>query len=312
MKKTSDQGRDWRDDYPKAWRDVGRFFVERLKSGQPPFEGFCHVVHVGRGRWGEVYLCNQGREGPFRAVKIVRSDFETEKEEESRRQWERESEQARKLSMISTALVAGLADKVETEAPGFLIFEGVSGRTLENRLEAPDPPSIPLIVHWVCQIAKALNIVWRHGIEWTDLHSGNIFLRDDNSIVLIDPGPCFPGAYTPPEWRTGGHVLEPSGNVYSLGLLFLSMFVLPEDRETVERISEGESMDEFPEGELMDDRIFRVVFRRLEREKKPMMCPNKLAGRLTRLLVHALEPQPDHRIQHPVEFAGELKKILAK
>lgn len=117
-----------------------------------------------------------------------------------------------------------------------IAMEYLSGGDLRHRIEAGIGEQCS--VDYLCQIASALSAVHENGVLHRDLKPGNIMLRGDNTIALIDfglakrvkmesavsdQGEIFGTPYyMSPEQGHGNHIDERS-DIYSLGVIFYEM-----------------------------------------------------------------------------------------
>lgn len=117
-----------------------------------------------------------------------------------------------------------------------IAMEYLSGGDLRRKIETGVGEQ--LAVEYLRQIASALSAVHRQGVLHRDLKPGNIMLRGDGSIALIDFGLAKSAKlasaitdkgeifgtpyYMSPEQGHGNHVDERS-DIYSLGVVFYEM-----------------------------------------------------------------------------------------
>jgi serine/threonine protein kinase len=130
------------------------------------------LAPLGAGGMGEVYRAHDRRLGRDVAVKISGQAFSD--------RFERE---ARAVATLNHPNICTLHDV----GPDYLVMELVEGPTLADRIqEGPVPPDEAMAL--AAQIASALEAAHDHGIVHRDLKPGNIKIRDDGTLKVLDFG----------------------------------------------------------------------------------------------------------------------------
>jgi len=124
------------------------------------------------GGMGEVYRAKDPRLGREVAIKIPASDFS-----------ERSAREARLAASLNHPNICHIYDV----GPEYLVMELVEGQTLAERLQRG---SIPLgeAIGIARQIADALDAAHEKGIVHRDLKPGNIKIRSDGTVKVLDFG----------------------------------------------------------------------------------------------------------------------------
>jgi serine/threonine-protein kinase len=116
----------------------------------------------------------------------------------------------------------------------FHVMEYVSGETVKHRVEESGRIPEPLARRWIAEFTTTLRHIHDHGFLYRDISPGNLLIRGDNSICLIDFGLALPldqadqpgsgrevvgtPEYLPPE-RIEHLGEDERSTVYSLGML---------------------------------------------------------------------------------------------
>jgi eukaryotic-like serine/threonine-protein kinase len=138
------------------------------------------------GGMGEVYRARDTRLSRDAALKILPPH--TEIDEVRRARFERE---ARTLALLSHANIATLFGFEESDGRQALAMEFVEGQTLADHLARPDRANGLTLAETVAvarQIAVALEAAHEHGIVHRDLKPGNVMIRPDGTVKVLDFG----------------------------------------------------------------------------------------------------------------------------
>src|SRR5579872_7558362 len=139
------------------------------------------IEHIGRGGMGDVWKARDTRLNREVAIKLSAEQFSD--------RFERE---AHAIASLNHPNICTLFDV----GPNYLVMELIDGPTLADRIaEGPIPLEESLAI--ARQIADALEAAHEKNIIHRDLKPGNIKIRPDGSVKVLDFGLAktgFPGA----------------------------------------------------------------------------------------------------------------------
>ncbi len=140
------------------------------------------VKHLGAGGMGRVYLALQTRLGRHVALKFLPPDLTAD--EEMLRRLESEAQTASRLNHPN---ILTIYDVGQLEGEHYIASEYVDGATLRNAFErhAVDPVTA---IDIVSQVLSALAAAHTAGVIHRDLKPGNIMIRHDGYVKVIDFG----------------------------------------------------------------------------------------------------------------------------
>ncbi len=136
---------------------------------------------IGSGGMGEVYRARDERLGRDVAIKVSAERFN-----------ERFEREARLIASLNHHNICSLFDV----GPNFLVMELIDGPTLAERI-AEGPIPMEEALHTAAQIAEALQAAHDNGIIHRDLKPGNIKIRPDGTVKVLDFGLAKSGAAEP-------------------------------------------------------------------------------------------------------------------
>src|SRR5512143_2429943 len=146
------------------------------------------LAPLGAGGMGEVYRARDARLAREVAIKALPAEFARDPERVAR--FERE---ARLLASLNHPNVAGIHGLEESAGDRFLVLELVEGETLAARLARGAMPVDEAIE--VCrQIATGVEAAHEAGVVHRDLKPGNVMLRPDGTVKVLDFGLARQGA----------------------------------------------------------------------------------------------------------------------
>jgi serine/threonine protein kinase len=253
---------------------------------------------------GEVYRARDTRLDRIVALKVSRSEF-----------GERFKREARAVAALNHPQICALYDV----GPDYLVMEFVQGETLTASLQN-GTLSTDVALRYATQIVQALAAAHGQGIIHRDLKPGNIMLRPDGTVKLLDFGlarfsqPACAGssdpadaptqtqtqpgtilgtpAYMSPEQARGAAVGAAS-DLWSLGVVLYEMF-------TGGRPFRGNS-----QSELMAEILFRDPSP--VRSLKPRV-PREVASLIDSMLVK----DPARRCDNATEVARILQQFASR
>ncbi len=172
-----------------AWQAVAGLLTDGTQIAPGTLLGPYRIeAMLGAGGMGQVYQAQDTRLGRTVAVKVSRVEFNA--------RFERE---ARAVAALNHPNVCTIHDV----GPNYLVMELVEGPTLSDRLkEGPIP--LEEVLRLARQIADALEAAHEKGIVHRDLKPGNIKIKPDGTVKVLDFGlaklrPVDPAPGTRPE-----------------------------------------------------------------------------------------------------------------
>src|SRR5688500_6966375 len=136
------------------------------------------LAPIGAGGMGEVYRARDTRLGRDVAIKVLPSHLSAEPR--LREHLERE---ARAISQLSHPNICTLHDLGRQDGVDYLVLELLEGESLADRL-ARGPMSLPQVIRYGAEIARALHRAHQAGVVHRDLKPGNVMLTKSGATVL--------------------------------------------------------------------------------------------------------------------------------
>jgi Tol biopolymer transport system component len=137
---------------------------------------------IGAGGMGAVYTAHDSRLGRTVALKFLPAEFLSEREA-----LDRFSREARALSALNHPNICTIYDTEEAAGRVFIAMEYVSGKRLDQHI-GRDGLLLKEALQYALQIADALATAHGSGVIHRDLKPGNIVIRDDGIVKLLDFG----------------------------------------------------------------------------------------------------------------------------
>src|SRR5262249_7171155 len=151
--------------------------------------GGCEIVGpLGAGGMGEVFRARDSRLGRDVAVKMLPPAFAQDPERLAR--FEREARLLASLSHPNVAVVYGLE---EVQGARYLVLEYIEGEALASRL-ARGPLRLDEALEVARQIAAGVEAAHDSDVVHRDLKPGNVMLKPDGSVKVLDFGLARSGA----------------------------------------------------------------------------------------------------------------------
>ena len=140
------------------------------------------TARIGVGGMGEVYRATDTNLGRQVAIKVLPDTFAQDPERLAR--FDREAKTLASLNHPNIAIIHGLekADGIRA-----LVMELVEGSTLADRI-AQGPIPVEEALPIARQIADALEAAHERGIIHRDLKPGNVKVRPDGTVKVLDFG----------------------------------------------------------------------------------------------------------------------------
>ncbi|MFI5168373.1 MAG: protein kinase [Thermoanaerobaculales bacterium] len=271
------------------------------------------LARLGEGGMGEVWRARDTRLGREVAIKALPETFADDPERLAR--FERE---AKVLASLNHPNVATLHALEHVDGKQLLVMELVEGEGLDERI-ARGPMPIDEAIPVALQIAEGLEAAHERGIVHRDLKPGNVGVRPDGAVKVLDFGlakaweeqgptpdlalsPTITGhhtragvilgtaAYMSPE-QARGKPVDKRADIWAFGCLLYEML-------TGKRLFAGETIS---------DTLAAV----LRQEVDWTALPSGLTSQVRTLLVRCLERDPKRRLRDIGEGRVALEEALA-
>ena len=189
------------------------------------------TARIGRGAMGVVY---QARDAVMRrdvALKVLTADLEDDPEIRTR--FLREAQAAAGLSHPN---IITIFDVGEEQERFFIVMELLRGMVLRNFLKQPEAARIGRKIHLMMQLCAGLGAAHQAAIYHRDIKPGNIFVRADGLLKIVDFGVARLGTsnmtasgfvvgtpdYMSPE-QARGEEIDGRSDIFSAGGVFYFM-----------------------------------------------------------------------------------------
>ncbi len=275
--------------------------LRRTEGGRvPEIPGYRLQGSLGTGGTADVYKAHELRTGRTLALKVLRPECARE-----RRTLKAFVDEARLLERLDhPGLVRGYGP-AKSGTTYFNRLELVVGQTLFERLDAGQAFNEDAALRVILETAEVLCYLEGESVIHRDVKPGNIMVRDDGRVKLIDlgfaatePGAADPDdstvgtvAYLSPEQASGAALADSRSDIYSLGVSLFHLVVgrLPfessDDRETL-RMQIMESLT------------------------SPELKGRGISPHLHYFIEKMMAKEADHRFQNFAELIAEIREQL--
>ena len=203
------------------------------RFGEVKILGHRFIRELAVGGSSMVYLAESERAGDMVVLKVLR---DTEEAGTDHIQFARFLQEYELISKIRHPNVVRIYDLGIADDHAYIAMEYFPRGDLRARIARPLPG--PVALGYLSQMASALEVVHEVGVLHRDLKPGNIMLRADNSLAIIDfglakqsdlkteitgTGEIFGTPYYMSPEQGHGQDLDVRSDIYSLGVIFYEM-----------------------------------------------------------------------------------------
>ena len=254
------------------------------------------VDRIGKGAMGVVYSAHDDRGNRPVAVKVMMTDLEGDSE--TRERFYREAKIAGRLQHRNLITVY---DMGEEEGRLYMVMELLEGQTLGDFLKRPDPLPLEQSVDLMMQMCEGLAVAHVHGIVHRDIKPGNLFIKKDGTLKILDFGVArladsnmtasgfivgTPDFMSPEQAR--GRDIDQRSDIFSTGAVFYYML---------------SGRKPFTAADLP------AVLHKVENEDPPPLSETEAPAGLARIIFKALSKSTTRRHQELGELLAELTRF---
>ncbi|MBV6422231.1 MAG: Serine/threonine-protein kinase PknD [Steroidobacteraceae bacterium] len=215
-----------------AWRGSDEGYDAR-QFGAARLTGYRRIRELARGSVSDLYLAESEAVGELVVLKVTHALRKANGVDQSFDRFLQEYEIVRRLRHPN---VVRIHDLGVMDDFAFIVMEYFAGGDLRRRMRSP--VTLREALEFALEIARALTAVHDAGVRHRDLKPGNVMVRDDGSIALIDFGLAKHEAlafeitdtgmifgtphYMSPE-QGHGQPTDERSDLYSLGVMLYEM-----------------------------------------------------------------------------------------
>jgi serine/threonine protein kinase len=206
---------------------------EDQRFGEAFIRGYRRIRRLAAGPVSELYLAESEQAGALVVLKVARDQQIENELDQSFRRFLQEYEIVQRIRHPG---VVKLYDLGVSDQHAYLVMEYFRNGDLRRRMRSPLTPSDALKI--CVSIARTLESIHAAGVLHRDLKPGNVMIRDDGSLALIDFGLAKDAAlalqvtdhgmifgtphYMSPE-QGHGEPIDARSDLYSLGVMLYEM-----------------------------------------------------------------------------------------
>ncbi len=207
----------------------------RYQFGEVTIRGMRFIEEIGKGGTSRVYLAESEKAGEVVVLKVLNHNPDAAESSEG---YDRFLQEYELLSHIRHPNVVRIHDFGLADDHAFIAMEYFENGDMRRRLS--EPMTIGETLTYVEQIARALSAVHNIGVLHRDLKPGNVMLRGNGSLALIDfgvakqleantaitsAGTIFGTPYYMSPEQGHGEQVDARSDLYSLGVMFYEMLM---------------------------------------------------------------------------------------
>ena len=271
--------------------------VEPLARKLPERIGRYQVVErIGRGAMGLVYRARDESMNREVALKVLTADIEDDPDIRAR--FHREAEAAARLSHPN---IITIYDVGEDGDRFFIVMELLRGSILKDYLKQPEGARLEKKLDLMAQLCTGVGAAHRASVYHRDIKPGNIFVRDDGILKILDFGVARIASssmtasgfivgtpdYMSPEQAKGWEIDQRS-DIFSLGGVLYFMLT---------------GRKPFPATDLP------TLFHQIQSDDAPPPLGVDVPPALTALIMKALSKKRETRFQTCQEMLTELENV---
>jgi serine/threonine protein kinase len=214
---------------------TGSLFVGDQATGiRPLIRGYRFIRKLGTSSHSNVYLAQRESSGTKVVLKVLQQIPDVN--DESIAAFDRFLQEYELIAEIEHPNIVRIYDLGVADDHAHIAMEYLDGGDLRQRIN--EHIIAPVAVDYLRQVASALSRIHEVGILHRDLKPGNIMLRRDNTIALIDfglakrlrlemeitgSGEIFGTPYYMSPEQGHGDAVDQRSDIYSLGVIFYEM-----------------------------------------------------------------------------------------
>lgn len=192
------------------------------------------IGHIGNGGMANVYLAKDLILNREVAIKVLRFDFQNDKD--AIRRFQREALAA--TEMVHPNIVS-VYDVGEERNMQYIVMEYVKGMDLKQYIKEHYPIPLPVVVDMMGQILSAISLAHQHQIIHRDIKPQNVLVDEDGTVKITDFGIAIALSetsitqtntllgsvhYMSPEQARGGMATRQS-DIYALGIILYELLI---------------------------------------------------------------------------------------